>query len=552
MGTLGAGPPGRLEAMAFTTPGPIEIHRRLASMRDAGIDMLAMEVSSHALDQRRIEGVRVDTAVFTNLSRDHLDYHPDMDAYARAKASLFAVPGLANAVVNVDDRFGRELVGTLPAGVASVALTLAGARPATAALPTSRWPSRSPSRSHVVAGRVVGERPGLSLHISTPWGSGTLETRLLGRFNAHNLLAAVAVACLHGNGLDAVLGRLRGVEPLAGRMQRLGGGSCPLVVVDYSHTPDALRSALAALRPLCAGTLWCVFGCGGERDRGKRPQMAEAAEQGADRVVVTDDNPRGEDADAIVADIMAGFARPDAVCIERDRARAIHGAVTGAGVQDVVLLAGKGHETTQERAGVVLPFSDAASARHALGSPGMIRMRLGEAAATLGLRAPGEDVAFRGVSTDSRTTAAGALFVAVRGPMFDGHDFVGAAAARGAAAALVERAPDAPAPIPFILARDSVRALAELAAAWRRRFHDLVLVGITGSNGKTTVKEMVAAILRTAGPVSATRATSTTRSGSRSRSAASTPDIAARWSRWGRTTVARSRRSPRSPGPRWG
>ena len=355
MGTLGAGPLGRLEAAALTTPGPIEIHRRLAALRDDGIDMLAMEASSHALDQRRIEAVRVDTAVFTNLSRDHLDYHRDMDAYARAKASLFAVPGLAHAVVNVDDRYGRELIGAIPAGVESVTLTLAdghGATPAPA----------------IVAGRIVEEERGLALRVATPWGGATLATRLLGRFNAYNLLAAVAVACLHGHRLDAVLRRLGGVEPLAGRMQRLGGGSCPLVVVDYSHTPDALHSALAALRPLCTGTLWCVFGCGGERDRGKRPQMAQAAERGAGRVVVTDDNPRRENGDAIVADIMEGFTRPGAVRIERDRARAIHDAVTGAGAGDVVLVAGKGHETTQERDGVRLPFSDVAAARHALGA----------------------------------------------------------------------------------------------------------------------------------------------------------------------------------------
>ena len=355
MGTLGAGPPARLEAVALTTPGPIEIHRRLSEMRDDGFDTLAMEVSSHALDQRRIEGVRVDTAVFTNLGRDHLDYHPDMSAYARAKASLFEVPGLAHAVVNVDDRFGCELIGRIRPGVETVGLTLAEGDPASAA-------------SLVVEGRVFEEVRGLSLRVASPrWGSGTLATGLVGRFNAYNLLASIAVACLHGHRLDDVLRRLDGVEPIAGRMQRLGGGSHPLVVVDYSHTPDALRNALAALRPLGGGTLWCVFGCGGERDRGKRPLMAEAAESGADRVVVTDDNPRGENGDAIVADIMQGFARPDAVRIKRDRARAIHDAVAGASAADVVLIAGKGHETTQECAGVGRPFSDVASARRALG-----------------------------------------------------------------------------------------------------------------------------------------------------------------------------------------
>jgi len=353
MGTLGAGPPGMLENVALTTPGPIEIHRRLAALRDAGMDALAMEVSSHALDQRRIEAVSLDTAVFTNLSRDHLDYHADMDAYARAKASLFEAPGLAHAVINVDDRFGRELIGSIPTGIESVAVTLDDDCPPIAT-------------ASIVRGRTIEEPGGLSLHVASPWGTGSLATRLLGRFNAHNLLAAVAVACLHGHRLDAVLRRLDGAEPIAGRMQRLGGGSRPLVVVDYSHTPDALRNALAALRPRCEGTLWCVFGCGGERDRGKRPQMAEAAEQEADGVIVTDDNPRREDGDTIVADILEGFARPARVRIERDRERAIHRAIADARSPDVVLIAGKGHETTQEREGARLPFSDVAVARRAL------------------------------------------------------------------------------------------------------------------------------------------------------------------------------------------
>ena len=353
MGTLGAGRPGMLETVGLTTPGAIEAHRRMAEMRDAGFDALAMEVSSHALDQRRIEAVRVDTAVFTNLSRDHLDYHPDMDAYARAKASLFDTPGLSHAVINTDDRHGRNLIGSLPAGVESVALTLGDGRRPDAVAPAVR-------------ARVAGEAPGLSLEITSPWGHGTLATRLLGRFNAYNLMAAVAVACLHGHRFDTVLDRLGGVSPPVGRMQPMGGGSRPLVVVDYSHTPDALGNALAALGPLCEGTLWCVFGCGGERDRGKRPQMAEAAQNGADRIVVTDDNPRSEDGDAIVADIIEGFSEPGRVDVERDRARAIHRAIGRARPADIVLIAGKGHETSQERDGDRLPFSDTAVAGHAL------------------------------------------------------------------------------------------------------------------------------------------------------------------------------------------
>ena len=353
MGTLGAGRPGMLETTALTTPGPIEIHRRLAEMRDAGFDSVAMEVSSHALDQRRTAAVAIDTAVFTNLSRDHLDYHPDMTAYARAKASLFETPGLTHAVINVDDPFGLDLIGRMPGSVECVALTLGGGLPTASA----RW---------MVRGRVHGHEPGLSLEIASTWGRGLLATRLLGRFNAYNLMAAVAVACLHGRGLEAVLSRLNDAESIPGRMQPMGGGPRPLVVVDYSHTPDALHSALAALRPLCGGALWCVFGCGGERDRGKRPQMAAAARNGADRIVVTDDNPRGEDGDAIIADILEGFAQPDPVHVERDRGRAIHRAVGQARAGDVVLIAGKGHETSQERDGLRIPFSDAAVASRAL------------------------------------------------------------------------------------------------------------------------------------------------------------------------------------------
>ena len=353
MGTLGAGRPGKLDTATLTTPGPIEVHRRLADLRAAGIDILVMEVSSHALVQRRVDAVHVDTAVFTNLSRDHLDYHPDMDAYARAKASLFEMPGLAHAVINTDDPFGRDLIGLLPNGIESAALTLGDERP----------PGASTS---VIRGRVIRECRGLSLDVASPWGSGTLATRLIGRFNAYNLLAALAVACFHGHQFEAVLDRLGGAEPIAGRMQQMGGGARPLVVVDYSHTPDALRNALAALGPLCRGALWCVFGCGGERDRGKRPQMAEVAEAAADRIVVTDDNPRGEDGDAIVADVMEGFTEPGSVHVERDRGRAIHRAITEARAADVVLIAGKGHEATQECNGARLPFSDAAAARRAL------------------------------------------------------------------------------------------------------------------------------------------------------------------------------------------
>lgn len=353
MGTLGTGRPGVQESVTHTTPGAIEVHRRMADLRDAGFDMLAMEVSSHALYQRRIESVRIETAAFTNLSRDHLDYHAGMDAYARAKASLFDTPGLANAVVNADAPFGRKLLDSISPGVETMAVTLCDGPPPVEC-------------STVVRGRVTEEGQLLSLEIESPWGHGALATRLLGGFNAYNLLTAITVACLHGHRFETVLERLDGTEPIAGRMQQMGGGPRPLVVVDYSHTPDALHNALTALRPICKRELWCVFGCGGDRDRGKRSEMAEAAQGNADRIIVTDDNPRSEDGDAIVADILGGFAESQAVHVERDRAQAIHLAVARAGASDVVLIAGKGHEATQERDGVKLPFSDIAVARQAL------------------------------------------------------------------------------------------------------------------------------------------------------------------------------------------
>ena len=353
MGTLGTGRPGVVETVTHTTPGAIEVHRRMADLRESGFDMLAMEASSHALNQRRLESVRIATAVFTNLGRDHLDYHREMDAYARAKASLFETPGLANAVINADDSFGLELIGSISPEVESVAVTLSDSPP----------PSTC---ANIVRGHITGGGQKLSMDVESPWGNGALSTRLIGRFNAYNLLAAVAVGCIHGHRFETVIERLDGAEPIAGRMQQLGGGPRPLVVVDYSHTPDALHNALASLSPICTGTLWCVFGCGGDRDRGKRSQMAEVAEQFANRIIVTDDNPRSEDGDAIVADILAGFSEPGAVYVERNRERAIHHAVAGARVTDIVLIAGKGHEVVQERNGVRLPFSDVAVSRQAL------------------------------------------------------------------------------------------------------------------------------------------------------------------------------------------
>jgi UDP-N-acetylmuramoyl-L-alanyl-D-glutamate--2,6-diaminopimelate ligase len=348
IGTLGAGLHGAVESTGFTTPLVLQMHALLAQLRDAGAQAVAMETSSHALDQGRVDAVHYDVAVFTNLTRDHLDYHGDMASYGAAKAKLFVRPGLRAAVVNIDDAFGRELLAGLPAGVHGLGTSAQGAQ------------------ADLRAENVVLGADGIAFDMVLGDIRRSVQSGMLGRFNVDNLLAVAGVLHALGHDADAIAAVLPRLQPIAGRMNRLGGGDAPLVVIDYSHKPDALRQALESLRGHLQGRLTCVFGCGGERDRGKRPQMAAIAEQGAESVIVTDDNPRGEDGDAIVAEIMAGFARPRDAIVERDRRRAIERAIGAAGPGDIVLVAGKGHEAYQEVAGVKHPFDDSEVAREAL------------------------------------------------------------------------------------------------------------------------------------------------------------------------------------------
>jgi len=318
-------------------------------LRDAGAQAVAMEVSSHALDQGRVDGVHFDVAVFTNLTRDHLDYHGDMQAYGAAKAKLLAWPGLRAAVVNLDDAYGRELRAALPAGTHTIGLSSRG------------------GQADVRAENVLLDAAGIGFDLIVGDERASVQSPLLGRFNVDNLLAVAGALHALGEGAGAIASTLSRLQPVAGRMNRLGGDNAmPLVVIDYAHTPDALEQALSSLRAHAQGRLVCVFGCGGERDVGKRPQMAAIAEAGADLVIVTDDNPRGEDGDAIVADILKGFSRPDAALVQRDRATAIAHAIGTASASDIVLVAGKGHEPYQEIDGVRHPFDDTAVARSLL------------------------------------------------------------------------------------------------------------------------------------------------------------------------------------------
>ena len=350
VGTLGAGLYGDVRATGFTTPLVLQTHELLAELRDAGAQAVAMEVSSHALDQGRVDHVHYDVAVFTNLTRDHLDYHGTMEAYGAAKARLFARDGLRAAVVNLDDAFGATLPARLPSG-----------------LPVTGTSARGLAEARVRAEGLVLDASGIAFELCLDGTRFPIRSPLLGRFNVDNLLAVAGVLDALGERGGDIAAVLPQLQPIPGRMNRLGGrDGQPLVVVDYSHKPDPLQQALESLRAHLRGRLVCVFGCGGERDRGKRPQMARIAEAHADAVVVTDDNPRGEAGDAIVAEIMAGFAHPDAVRVERDRRAAIAVAIAGAGADDIVLIAGKGHETYQEVAGVQHPFDDTAVAREAL------------------------------------------------------------------------------------------------------------------------------------------------------------------------------------------
>ncbi|MDE1961359.1 MAG: UDP-N-acetylmuramoyl-L-alanyl-D-glutamate--2,6-diaminopimelate ligase [Xanthomonadaceae bacterium] len=347
IGTLGAGLHGALEAGERTTPDAVNVHGLLAQFRDSGASHVAMEVSSHALDQGRVNAVDFEVAVFTNLTRDHLDYHGTMHAYGAAKAKLFAWPGLRSAVINADDAFGRDLAARLPETVQGLGYAI-------------------DTDAEIRARNVRTHGGGLSFDLATPWGDGEIHSPLLGRFNVYNLLAVAGCLGALGYGLAQIQKTLPHLQPVAGRMNRLGGGALPLIVVDYAHTPDALQQALTSLRAHCTGRLICVFGCGGERDVGKRPQMGAIAEQLADTIVVTDDNPRGEDGDAIVAQILTGLGDRQRARVLRDRAAAIASALREARSGDVVLIAGKGHEPYQETGGVKRPFDDADVARRML------------------------------------------------------------------------------------------------------------------------------------------------------------------------------------------
>jgi UDP-N-acetylmuramoyl-L-alanyl-D-glutamate--2,6-diaminopimelate ligase len=352
LGTLGSGLGTNVRPDALTTPGCVTMHRRLREFADAGARHVAAEVSSHALDQGRVDGVAFRIAAFTNLTRDHLDYHGDLASYGRAKARLFLATGAATAVINVGDDFGRGLAARLPGGMRLISVAVSGS-------------DAAPAQATLQARRVAADGSGQRITVSAAGEQAEFVAPLPGAFNVENLAVTAGILLAEGFRLSDIAAALAACGAPPGRMEVLrsrAGARAPRVIVDFAHTPDALRRVLGALRAEAPARIWCVFGCGGDRDAGKRAAMGAVARELADRVVVTDDNPRSEDPDAIVAAVLVGTGSGPAVEVIRDRAAAIRHAIRSAERNDVVLIAGKGHEAVQIAGGETRPFSDQAVA----------------------------------------------------------------------------------------------------------------------------------------------------------------------------------------------
>ncbi len=341
IGTLGYGFLEALKPVKNTTPDPIRLQKMIADSVSEDAEFLAMEVSSHGLSENRMEHVQFDTAVFTNLTRDHLDFHGSMEKYREAKFLLFMQPGLKNAVINIDDETGLYFSKQLPNDINLLTYSASGKDDADIAV----------NEFHV-------KKDGFKATVKTPWGSGELYSHLLGYFNLENSLAVIAVLGIYGLPLKTILEQVSKLEPVLGRMMVYKKSKKPTVAIDYAHTPDALANALKTLRSHCKGQLWCVFGCGGDRDPGKRAQMGAIAESLSDRVIVTNDNPRHEIPEHIAEDILSGFQNQVDVKVILDRAEAIDTAMSSAEQNDLILVAGKGHETTQTIGSKLIAFSD--------------------------------------------------------------------------------------------------------------------------------------------------------------------------------------------------
>lgn len=353
IGTLGYGVYGKLQETQLTTPDPVFTQMALAEMVQGGIDPVVMEVSSVGLHQKRVKAVKFDTAIFTNLTRDHLDYHESMEAYGNNKKKLFASEGLTRAIINLDDPYALSVINAIAPSVEMCTYSIKN------------------SAATVYAESLTLTRQGFEARVVTPIGAGVIKGKLFGYFNVSNLLAVISVLVSYlpkkkELDIEQLCELVSGLSPVDGRMQIVGDTAEITALVDYAHTPDGLRSALKGLRDHFSGNIWCVFGCGGNRDKGKRPIMGEIAEAFADKVIIADDNPRNEEGDKIVEHIQSGMKSPEQTVVLRDREKAIAYAIGNAEPGDVVLVAGKGHETYQDVGGSRLIFSDANQVRLAL------------------------------------------------------------------------------------------------------------------------------------------------------------------------------------------
>jgi len=348
IGTIGYGVFGQLQEASHTTPDAIRVHELLHDMREQGVHYVVMEVSSHGLDQGRVNGVVFEVAVLTNVSRDHLDYHGDQVSYAEAKEKLFRMPGLSCVVLNNDDEFGVKWLDSLSDSQSVITYGLNG--------DTSKALQQS-----VVISNVKLMQGGLEWHVDSAWGDADFANQLYGRFNVYNLAAVLSVLGYLGLPWDKICDYMQQMQTVPGRMEIChvqAGHDVPQVIVDFAHTPDALEQVLSSLGEHGFGRIWCVFGCGGDRDKGKRPLMGRVAEKLSDQVILTDDNPRTESGEQIINEILFGMQNPDVVHIESDRKKAIHFALTSANQNDVVLIAGKGHESYQLIQDKKIPFND--------------------------------------------------------------------------------------------------------------------------------------------------------------------------------------------------
>jgi UDP-N-acetylmuramoyl-L-alanyl-D-glutamate--2,6-diaminopimelate ligase len=350
IGTVGNGLIDHIMPGSLTTPDPLSLQQLLADFHAQKTDFVAMEASSHGLDQARLNGTKIETALFTNLSRDHLDYHETMENYAQAKFRLFEHPHLQHAIFNLDDPYGYIFAEKVQAQYPEIDIY---------GITLQERKSALKNITIISANAIKTTANGQSAKLNTPWGKGTLSTDILGKFTLTNLMSVLTVLGVYKIPLEEICIYLSRLNSVPGRMQRLGGtDGKPLVIIDHAHTPDALLKTLETLREHCQGELWCIFGCGGDRDPGKRPQMGRIAEQFADHIILTDDNPRHENPAKIINHIREGFSSQNNVMVEHDRRRAISHALSIAKTGDVILLAGKGHETYQEIGTQKIPFND--------------------------------------------------------------------------------------------------------------------------------------------------------------------------------------------------